>query len=195
MVTLNTCPLQIEMMFSRHKNKAFGKFYVIKHKGVELHNGNNLCEAAMWVLPCQTSAHLLYDGDMHLILPWYVMVCHITGLLLSVLENIVLSDCKEGPGITGWLQNVLLFLLFSGWNLHLPGSKKTESESSYQQLTTSSTTLLKCSNTPMQPMATTGASGACTSSHHRTGLIKGTSQHPSGKSPTCCHFVLTTSPS
>lgn len=193
MVTRNTCPLQFEMAFPRHKNKYLVNFVLLNTKWYNSFGAiicvRLLCEYchvkpfALWRWRAFDPAMLCYG------------LRDLAGLLPSVLENVVLSDCKEGPGITGWLQNILLSLLFSGWNLRLPGSKKTESGSSCQQSTTSSTTHLKCSNTPMQPMATTGASGACTSSHHRTGSIKGTSQHPSGKSPTRCHFVLTTSPS
>lgn len=83
--------------------------------------------------------------------------------LLAALENFIVHFIRllKGFGLLNGQKTLLLLLLSPGWNQRLPGSKKIESESSYQLLTTSSTTLLKCSNMPMLPMATTGDSGAC----------------------------------
>lgn len=60
-------------------------------------------------------------------------------------------------------------------------SRRTGGASSCRPSTTSSTTRLRCSSTPARPTATTGVSGACTSSRPRTGWTAATRPHPSGE--------------
>lgn len=72
---------------------------------------------------------------------------------------------------------------FKGLNPFWLEWRRTTPASSCPPSTTSSTTRLRCSSTPMLPMGTTGDCGACTSSPRRSGWTRAMRRPLSGEGP------------
>ena len=160
-MALNVCPLQNELTVSRPQNKYSVKFCVVKLWYIfsrVVIRVLLLCEVSHAELQPHRCMTVICIRSRDAVLRAAILLGHCS----RYQRTSFCLTAKQDLGLLDGCRTFLLFLLFSGWNLHLPGSRKIESGSSYQQLTISSTTLLKCSNTPMQPTAITGASGACT---------------------------------